>query len=68
MPRKGDVNGDGVKDFNDIQMFTDKLLGTDNTLASGETYSGDYIDWSGDNNGVKDGRDVQGFVQNYLAP
>ena len=58
MPRKGDVNGDGVVD-------TNVLLGTDTDPAHKE-----YAVWSGRNLDGQidvDGRDIQGFVQNYIV-
>lgn len=59
--RKADVNGDGVKDANDVNTFVNVLLGSEQNTNYME-----YADWSGNNDGVPDGRDIQGFVQNYL--
>ena len=63
MPRRGDINGDGVKDANDVNEFVQSVLGSQQNASYRE-----YSDWSGNNDGVVDGRDIQGFVQNYLAP
>ena len=61
--RKGDINGDGIKDANAITTFVNVVLG-DDTDADRMLYT----DWAGNNDGTPDGQDVQGFVQNYLAP
>ena len=65
MPRKGDINADGVVDTGDINAFTQTLLGNP-TLRQGEDYAGEYCDWSGNDDGVVDGRDIQGFVNAFL--
>ncbi|MBI5764449.1 MAG: hypothetical protein HZA51_13080 [Planctomycetes bacterium] len=67
MPRKGDVNGDGVKNVADIAAFTQALLGNP-TLQPSELYAGEYCDWSGNEDSSLNGKDIQNFVQNYLAP
>ena len=63
MPRRGDINGDGIKDANDVNEFVNSVL-DNQPNANYRSWS----DWSGDNNGIIDSKDIQGFVQNYLAP
>lgn len=66
MPHKGDVTGN--RDWNNsVDVFVNRLLGTDNTIEPTETYFGEYCDWAGNDDGVLDARDIQGFVNNYIA-
>jgi hypothetical protein len=62
MPLKGDLNADGFVNTADTQVFVRVLLG----LETGSDYR-QYADWSGNNDGSVDGRDILGFIDAYLT-
>lgn len=62
MPLKADIDANAIVDTNDIQSFVDVLLGNETRTAYIEN-----SDWSGNDDGQVDGRDIKGFLENYLA-
>ncbi len=61
MPRKGDVNADGLVNANDIETFTQALL--NNPAADSDGFYA--ADMNGDGN--VDGKDIQLFVNKVLG-
>jgi subtilisin-like proprotein convertase family protein len=57
----GDINGDGVKTSADVTAFVGVLLGT-NTIPCDVSKSEFVID------GLRNGKDIAGFIPAYLAP